>query len=363
MKIRCTQFLKATLLLILVSSLYSCRKDKDNEPEPEKTTGIFVLNEGGFNANNSTLSYYDFLGANVTSDIYSAANSGAKLGDTGQDAIVYGNKMYISVNNSNKVDVLNIKTSKLIKSITMTIAGAAPAYPRFLESAKGKVFISAYDDKVYVLDTLSLIMQKSIPVGRDPEQMAIVGDKLYVANSGGYGNYENTVSIIDLNSLIELKKITVGINSNQVVADKYGDVYVVSRGDYGSTPANLYRINTSNDQVIAMNIPVTEMAINEDIAYIYKSNYNYGTNSYDKGYLTLNVNNETVGPSFITDATDASIVLPYGIAVDPLSGDIFIADAKDYVNPGDVYCFGKDGKKKYTFKVGINPSKFVFYKK
>ena len=41
--------------------------------------------------------------------------------------------------------------------------------------------------------------------------MAIVGDKLYVANSGGYRvpNYDRTVSVIDLKTFTEEKKIDV----------------------------------------------------------------------------------------------------------------------------------------------------------
>lgn len=364
MNIRFTEILKATMLLLLVSGLYACRKDEDTpEPVPEKLSGVFVLNEGNFSTKNSTLSYHDFISGQTTSDIFGVSNAGLDFGDTGQDLIIYGSKTYISVHGSSRLYILDTKTSKIIKSIKMlTAESSANALPRYLASAKGKVFISAYDDKVYVLDTASQAIQKSIPVGRDPEHLAVVGEKLYVANSGGLGIKDNTVSIIDLNTLTELKKIVVGLNNNQVVADKYGDIYVTSRGDYDAVRANLYRVNTANDQVTALNISATGIAINGDIAYIYKSNWINSTMSYDKGYLTLNVQTEIVGPSFIKDGTDASIEQVYGIGVDPTSGDIFIADAKDFTNPGDVYCFGTDGKKKYTFKAGVIPSRFVFYR-
>jgi len=365
MKIKLTPKLKIGLLALAVFGLASCRKD-DDEPTTivqPVSAGVYVLNEGGWGAKNSSVSYYEFLSSKTTENIFSDANSGAKLGDTGQDIYIYGSKTYISVNGSNNVVVINTKTAKLIKSITLNAVGAATAFPRYLAASNGKVFVSAFDDNVYVLDTVSLSVQKIIPVGADPEGLAVVGSKLYVANSGGYNDpADSTVSVIDINTLTELKKVKVGLNPNQVVADQYGDIYVTTRGDYEHIKANLYRINTSTDVAIALNIPATGIAIKGDIAYIYKANYSKITQSYDDiGYLTLNVKSEITGGNFIKDGTENSFYTAYGIAIDPVSGDIFIADAGDYQNRGTVYCLGSDGKKKYSFTAGVIPSRFAFY--
>ena len=45
--------------------------------------------------------------------------------------------------------------------------------------------------------------------------------------------------------------------------------------------------------------------------------------------------------NFIKDGTDASIKHPYGIAVNPVTKDIYVTDAKSYVVSGTVYCFSK----------------------
>jgi DNA-binding beta-propeller fold protein YncE len=66
-----------------------------------------------------------------------------------------------------------------------------------------------------------------------------------------------------------------------------------------------------------------------------------------------------VRPSFVTDGT--VIVNPYALDVDPATGDVYVGDAKDYVSSGEVFCFDKNGKKKFSFNVtpGISPIKTV----
>ncbi|WP_207425643.1 YncE family protein [Pedobacter sp. SYSU D00535] len=355
---RIRNYFKATLAVAFVIGFASCRKDNGPEPEPEPVSqGVYVLSQGNFNQNNSVLSYYSFDSKAVTENYFGAANAGANLGDLGEDIEIYGSKMYISVNGSNKVEVVNAKTAKKIATVTINS-------PRSIAVANGKVFVSSYTDNVYAIDTTNLSVTHTIPVGKDPEGMAVVGNKLYVANSGGFeATFANTVSVIDLTTFTELKKITVGVNPAQVIADKYGDVYVVTKGNYAGIDPNLYVIKTTTDQAIALNIPATGLAISGDIAYIYKANYKFSTNSYDIGYLTLNVLTETPGSSFITDGTQTAIQLPYGIAVDPSSSDIYITDAKNFVSAGTVHCYSKEGKKKFSFDAAVMPAKLKFYTK
>ena len=85
-------------------------------------------------------------------------------------------------------------------------------------------------------------------VGYQPEEMVIAGNKLYVANSGGYRvpNYDRTVSVIDLTTFTEIKKIDVAINLHRLELDRYGNIYVSSRGDYYDTPSKTFVIDSRN---------------------------------------------------------------------------------------------------------------------
>jgi YVTN family beta-propeller protein len=341
----------------LITLLASCGKDNTPTPEvPAERAGIYVLNEGGFGGNNSSLTYYSYTSKAATPNIFSAANGGAGLGDTGNDIQVYGSKMYIVVNVSSTIEVVDPKTTKSIKQIRF-FDGAVARQPRYIVFDKNKAFISSYDGTVAVLDTATLTVDKYISVGRNPEQMVISNGKLYVANSGGLGAVlDKTVSVIDLATLTETKKIEVGSNPINIAADAYGDVYVISYGSYGSTPV-LTIINNATDAVKTSNDIdagyATDFLVNGDVAYYITA----------AGKVKVyNVKTDAVASeSFITDGTAISI--PYSIAIDRTTGELFVTDAIDYRSNGLLFAFDKTGKKEYSFAVGINPGAITFINK
>lgn len=67
--------------------------------------------------------------------------------------------------------------------------------------------------------------------------------------------------------------------------------------------------------------------------------------------------------NFITDGTEREIRMPYGIAVNPETKEIFVTDAKNYVTAGTLYCFTPDGRKKWSVTTGDIPAHFAFLKK
>ncbi len=356
------------VVLFFITMLWSCRKDPSVIPEEQTkvpgqisaVNGLYVLNEGNWGANKATLDYYDYTAGLYKKNIYNQANPTVTLGlgDAGNDVQIYGSRLYVVVNGSGKVEVLDVKTVKKIGQIDIPNC-------RYVTFYKNKAYVTAYEGYVAVIDTATLAINAKINVGQQPEEMAVVGTKLYVANSGGYNypNYEKTVSVIDLETNKELKKIDVDLNPHHVKADQYGDVYVTTRGDYANVPSNLYVIDTKTDLIKKkFNVNTSEIAIDKDIAYIYSVAWNSTAGKNTISYAKINVKDETaVSGSFITDGTDKDIILPYGMAIDPISGDIFVTDAKDYVTPGTLYCFDKNGKKKFSTTTGDIPAHLVFY--
>jgi hypothetical protein len=214
------------------------------------------------------------------------------------------------------------------------------------------------------IDTATLEITRKVIVGYQPEEMAVVDNKLYVANSGGYRapDYDRTVSVIDLNTFKEIKKIDVAINLDRLKADNDGDIYVTSRGDYYNTPSRLFVIDTKTDAVKKQfDIPVSNLCISGDTAYVYGSVFSYNTGQWTITYNMVNVKTETVlNTNFITDGTDKSIRMPYGVAVNPATKEILVTDAKDYVSSGTLYCFDKTGKKKWSVTTGEIPAHIAF---
>src|ERR1700733_3708374 len=181
----------------MIAFLFSCSKDKNPSPPPtppKVTTGVFVLNQGLYGQNNTTLTYYDFASGTQTTDFFKNVN-GFGLGDTGSDFIIYGGKMYIVMNVSGYVAVANGITAKFIDTISFKNAGVNRG-PENIVAAGGNVFVSSTDGTVAVIDTASLAITKYITVGSNPAQMVVASDILYVSNTGGFSTaYDSTVSL------------------------------------------------------------------------------------------------------------------------------------------------------------------------
>lgn len=367
------------ILFIMVVFTSACRKGPTVTPEqveqifpPNPSSiikGMYLLNEGNMNMNKASLDYLDLRAGAYHRNIYGKINPEVTkgLGDVGNDIAIYGSKMYVVVNVSNKVEVLDVITAKRIKQIDITNC-------RYVTFHNGKAYVSAYLGKVgdpqapngtvNEIDTTSLTITRKVVVGRQPEEMAIVGEKLYIANSGGYSpkNYESTVSVIDLATFTETKRIEVAINLDRLKADKYGDLYVTSRGDYYNIPSKLFVIDTKTDAIKkTFDIAASNLWIDDDIAYIYSTEWNYPQQKNTISYSMINVKDETVmDRKFITDGTEKKITVPYGIMVDPFTKDVYVTDATNYVTSGTLYCFDASGHKKWQVTAGDIPAHFAF---
>ncbi|MBN9297412.1 MAG: YncE family protein [Filimonas sp.] len=367
------------LFLLFTSSMVACRKDPAVSPSdeeyvdkpdtlPSSYAGFYVLNEGNMGSNKASIDFYNYNTGVYKRNIYSEANPDVvkELGDVGNDIQVYGSKAYAVINMSNKVEVFDAYTIKRIGQIEVPNC-------RYVTFYKGKAYVSSYAGYVgdpasplgYVaeIDTASLKITRTATVGYQPEEMEIVKGKLYVANSGGYRypNYDRTVSVIDLATFKETKKIDVAINLDRIKKDAYGDLYVTSRGDYFDIGSKLFIIDTKTDKVKdSLPIAASNLAIQGDSAYIYSVEWNNTAGGNTISYAIVNVKTESiVTRNFITDGTDKQIQIPYGLLINPLTHDIYIADAKDYVTPGTLYCFDKTGKLKWRVTTGDIPGHFA----
>lgn len=347
--------IKLIVLLIISSVIYGCTPENPKpDPIPVSNTdaiGAYVLCEGIFNMNNSTLVYYDFKSGIVSDDLFLEINNRG-LGDTGNDLKQYGSKLYCVVNISSQIEVMDVNSVRSIKQISL-----ANRQPRYIAFFEDKAYVSCYDGSVIKLDTTTLEIEGIATAGSNPEGLCVANGKLYVANSGGlnYPNYGNTVSVFDLTTFTKIKDITVGVNPYSIKSDFQGDVYLVSRGNYGNIPYSFQRIDSQIDEVVQnFDMEVLNFTISGNYAYLY----NYDYSSQTSWIKVMDITTETtVKENLISDGTDIDI--PYGIAVNPVNGDIYIADANDFVSNGDVFCFDKNGNKKFSFEVGLNPNSLV----
>ena len=103
------------------------------------------------------------------------------------------------------------------------------------------------------------------------------------------------------------------------------------------------------------------MWLDGDSLYVIGVQFSYVTMKSEVTYAIINTATlEKVSDCFITDGTEKDIVLPYGVAVNPITKDIYVTDAKDYVSPGHLYCFDATGKLKWDVRTGDIPGHFAF---
>ncbi|MET0636063.1 MAG: DUF5074 domain-containing protein [Chitinophagaceae bacterium] len=367
------------LFYILMGALVlltACRKEVGVIPYEEEQVQLpggseasfYVLNEGNMGTNKASLDFFSRESGTYKRNIYGSVNPTAtrELGDVGNDLEIYGSKLYAVINLSDKIEVMEAGTARRIGQINVRNC-------RFITFGNGKGYISAYGVSVgspmpgFVaeFDTASLQITRRVYVGRQPEQMQIIGNKLYVANSGGYSppDYERTISVIDLVNFTEISRIDVAINLGGLKKDRYNDLYVSSRGDYYNIKPKLYRIDAETQTVKdSFEIAAGSFAIYGDTAYIVSSSWSYLTNSYTTSYKLFDLQKETIiNQSFIRDGTEREITIPYGLTVSPVTGNIYITDAKDYVSPGTLYCIDRiTGRKLWSVVTGDIPSGFAF---
>jgi len=356
---------------ILGTLLCACNtnpKDVNNDPIPVKgdtLRGMYILNEGGFGQNNASLDYLDFTTGNYTLDVFSQANPTLVqgLGDVGNDMLVYGNKAYICVNGSGLIEVIDAHTAKHLAQIALSNSRRLCAY-------EGKVYVTSYAGRVedanhqlgFVarIDTTALTIQDSCEVGYQPEGMAAVNGKLYVANSGGYvgmntGTYDDRISVISLATFTLDKHLTLAPNPQDILVDSRNQLWISTYGNYADIAANLYRLDPATETFTAQGVPVTKAVLTGDTLFFYATTYDASWNSTTAFYK---LDTKTSNLTSLTLSTP--LATPYGIGVNPKTHDIYLSDAGDYVSPGSVSAYTTSGTYQWKMTTGVIPGHFAF---
>ena len=224
---------------------------------------------------------------------------------------------------------------------------------------------------MYKVDTATFEKVAALSVGYQPEELSIIDNKLYVANSGGYRppHYDRTISEIDLYSFKELRKIDVDINPHRCHADRYGQLWVTTRGNYGDIPARLYWLSKDHHGTLQLggviDIAASGISIVGDSLYYYGAAWNNATGKNTITYGIVNVRtHQIISNSLSSSPQLANITMPYGIMVNPINRDFYLMDAKNYVSSGELLHFKPDGTFDWKVKTGDIPGHAAFvYKK
>ena len=368
------------VLLMGTAVMTSCSDDNDG-PETylqEYSTGAYVVNSGNmYNKIESSLTAIDYASSTATQNVFKAAN-GRTLGNTANDGIVYGNKIYLAVDQSNTIEVIDKTTKKSIKQINTTelLGKAEGADPRHIIADGGKVYFTTYGGYVAAVDTTDFALQKKWQVGSYPEGLVIGKGNLYVANSN-YGAGGGNISCINLsNDNVETKNIE-GVNNPTGIYYAAGLLYVLdnqyydaSFNAYGENSLRTVSFAEGKSQKVADGnyaacvttgaATTARTSVEEVRPHFFVLNAPYGG--------TPSVSVFVAGITQPQPMTLSEMpVSPCGIFADPLNGHIFVLSYRlgdsgyaDYNGNGYVVEYDSAGQKLHEYETGVGSCAMFF---
>lgn len=366
------------VLLMGTAVMTSCDPSEDY-PETylqEYSTGAYVVNSGNMYSNiESSLTAIDYASSTATQNVFKTAN-GRSLGNTANDGIVYGNKIYLAVDQSNTIEVIDKKTKQSIKQIKTTdlLGNAEGAEPRHISADGGKVYFTTYGGYVAAVDTTSFALQKKWKVGSYPEGLVIAHGNIYVANSN-YGKGGGNISCINLsNDKVETKNIE-GVNNPTSIYYASNVLYVLdnqyydaSYNAYGENALRAVSFAEGKSQKVADGNyaacvtpgATTRTDVEKVRPYFFVLNAPYGG--------TPSVSVLAAGSTQAQTMTLSEMpVSPCGIFVDPLNGHIFVLSYRlgdkgypDYSGNGYVVEYDRAGQKQHEYETGVGSCAMFF---
>jgi len=368
-KNKLTYFL--SLVLFAGLTLFSACSSDDDAVAPIELPGedgFFVINEGLFGGGNASLSFYDKETGKMQNDIFFTAN-GRDLGDQAQSMTIIDTLGYVVVQNSNKIDVIDLDDFTSVATIDGDDGLVSPRYILAVSSTKAYVTDWGADGVTGTVKVLNLEtnkITKTVATGAGSNKMVKVNNRVFVANSGGYSS-DNTIAVINSDSDELIDKIEVGDNPKAIQLDGNNDLWVVGTGKIAynadwtinleeSTPGFISKISSSDEELIftaemtEKNVGPGNIAVNPDGDMLYLS--------YKSQIYTLDTDQADSQESIeMTLFLDKSF---YGFSVDPSTGDFIGAETPNFTSAGTVYRYDNTGSEIDNLEVGIGPNGVAF---
>lgn len=336
-----------------------------------KPSGIYLVNQGNQGSNKARLDFLNFHNGFYIRDVFTEYNPEVVkgLGDTGNDVQVYKGKVFVVVNGSHKVEIMDAYSMKRLAQVDVPNCRfiAFDGNSAYVTSyvAKDKEALKTQKGALYRIDLDTYKVTGQVTVGYQPEQLVIMDGKAYVANSGGYvAGYDDTVSVVDLKSMKVEYDIKVAINLGLMLVDAEGTIWVSSQGNFSDVSSTLNYLVKKGDKYElggSVNVPVSSMALAGDKIYVIGSTYTPPAWALTTTYNIVNAKTRKLeSGSFITDGTESDIATAFTVTVNPGNGDIYVTDAKDYVSSGTLHCYTGSGKHKWSVHTGDIPGRIAF---
>ncbi|HWB64125.1 MAG TPA: DUF5074 domain-containing protein [Chitinophagales bacterium] len=340
------------IIPLLAFAIAGCHKEEQHTDAPA-TNGVYITSEGNFNFGNAEVSFYNPAVQTVSNNLFSGVN-GYALGDVAQSMYIKDSLGFIVVNNSQKVEVVKIPSLQHVR--TIVIANASPRY--FLPVNDSIAYVTElYAGKIHVINYQTGVLVKDITgVSAWTEHMLFAGGIVVVEERSLSSNASHQASIITLNPVTNSfvqRYSFAGSNLNGIVKDNQGRLWLAIEVDSAhAVPASLcclkndFSVNKKID--FATGHHPSNLCINGNGTMLY---------FFDDGISRLSVNDSVAPSAFFVAQNNRNF---YGLGIDPVSGDVYVSDALDYVQKSQIYRYHPDGDLVQSFAAGIISGNFAF---
>lgn len=309
------------------------------------STDVMIINEGTWNWNNASISLYNKNTNQVSGNIFWQQNNQSLLGDVAQSMCQFNGQGYIVLNNSSKIEVVDIANFNSVATIT---GFTSPRY--FLPVNNNKAYVTdLYSNSIQVVDLNNNIIINNISLSGWSEELTLHNDTVYVCDMTN----DNLLLINPSNDIL-MDSIKLGKQPNSIVLDKNNKLWIMCGGGFNQTNPKLIQFNpqTRSIENIFVFPNVAESPGNLKINASGDELYFINADVY-----AMNINDVNL-PSTPIVTSNGNIF--YGLGIDPSNNDIYVADAIDYVQNGIVFRYSSTGSLIDQFNAGIIPNGFHF---
>lgn len=313
-------------------------------PSLTPVSKVWIVNEGNFQWGNASLDWYAPATKQYSAGVFDSVNQEI-LGDVFQSISFFDQQAYLVINNSGKIEIVSTATGAALGTIQGLVS---PRY--FLPVSKDKGYVSdLYAGSIAIIDLTTNEVSGSIPLPGWTEEMRMINSKVAVTNVSSSYLY-----LLDPITDLPDDSVRISIGANHLEIDHTGQLWVSCSADLQTNrPGAFHRIDPTTWTVTkTINFPdgtgPSDIEMSADGTVLYYLN---------SDLFAMNVAADSLPDCPVVSAEGG---LFFGLGIDPNNGDIYVADAIDYVQRGVILRYNKSGESLDEWRGGVIPAAFGF---
>ena len=342
----------------------------------EGTLRLLILNQGLF-PSYSSIDLLDFNTQLYYSDLFTQANPMVpqNLGTEASDmAVVYG-QLWVLLYSSSQIAVVDLPSFKIVEFLPVD-------FPRHMVIDGPYVYVTSYGvsttsksaavGKIYKINAATRGIN-ALYIGSQPEGLAVMGEKLYIADSGHLSwPRSNKVSIINLKKFTSEKTVDLPLRHPNQEFSRGGRLWINTMGDSDIIPSgivgeepeltiphSLIRMGASGSGLVIEGVHAERMALDHNTLYIY------GNAAELEGGTEWHLYKVDADGDKVTDIPFAGTDLdrmkfPSNIFIHPDNGDLYFCEVLPD-GSSQILCFDNELNFKWTVPAGPRTVHLLFW--